>query len=137
MPAGALLALRALRLVAADPTPSPLLPDEPGWRTRAELAALVCPPHEDEPGWWVDMRVGDPEDPAPWRGEEAWTPTRPQHFFEGDMHRLVRAGLAQRFGTVPPAGQRHEVLYRLTPLGASIVPLEWHEPAPDPPERAT
>jgi hypothetical protein len=137
VPTGALLALRALRMVAANPTPSPLLPKEPGWRTRRELTELVCGPREEDPEWLLDMRIGDLDeldDPAPWRGErKTWERyARPERFFQGDMDWLVRAGLAQRFGTIPGHGRRHEVLYRLTPTGASIIPLEWHEPTPDP-----
>jgi hypothetical protein len=133
VPAGALLALRALRMVAANPTPSPLLPNEPGWRTLRELAELVCGPREEDPEWLVDMRIGDLDeldDPAPWRAErEAWNPhMRPECFDQGDMDWLVRAGLAQRFGTVTRYGGRRVVLYRLTPLGAAVVPLEWRDP---------
>ncbi|HEV2150465.1 MAG TPA: hypothetical protein VGR37_23900 [Longimicrobiaceae bacterium] len=132
VPAGALLAVRALRLVSANPTPSPLLPNEPGWRTHDELTALVCPPHEDEPEWKLDMLIGDLDEldaPAAWRAErEPRKPTRPRYFSNGDLMWLVRAGMAQRFGTIPEYGRRHTVLYRLTPLGAAIVPLEWREP---------
>jgi hypothetical protein len=135
VPAGALLALRALRLVAANPTPSRLLPNEGGWRTLAELVELGCPTHEEEPEWKLDMLIGDLDeldDPAPWRGErEPWKPTRPRYFFNGDMVWLVRAGLAQRFGTIPEFGRRHSVVYRLTPLGAEVEPLEWNEPIPE------
>lgn len=131
VPAGALLALSALRVAAADRAPSLLLPGEPGWRTRQELADLVCPPYEDDPDWLVDMRIGDLDeidDPAPWRAErESPDPTRPRSFLDVDLTWLVRTGLAQRFGSIPEPGRRHVVLYPLTPLGAAIVPLEWQE----------
>jgi len=141
VPAGALVALRALRIVAADPTPSPLLPGEPGWRTREELDDLVCPATAS-PGWITDALLSaldDLEDPQPWRGEreewwrgelEDWLRQRPWFFDERDLNWLIRAGVAQRYGVVPAPGRRHVVVYRLTPLGAAIVPLEWHDPAP-------
>lgn len=141
VPAGAVVALGALRTVAANPTPSPLLPGEAGWRTLEELAELVCPVTA-APGWITDALLSaldDLEDPQPWRGEreewwegelEDWLRRRPDFFDERDLNWLIRAGLAQRFGVIPEPGRRHVVVYRLTPLGAAIVPLDWHDPAP-------
>jgi len=39
----------------------------------------------------------------------------------------VRTGLAQRWKVKPPGG-RVTALYRVTPLGGVVVPLEWREP---------
>lgn len=131
VPSGSLLALEALRLMMRDTTPSPLLPGERGWRTAAELEALVRPRPRRPPGWLFDMQTGDPDewdDPPPWRDDERREPVVMQTVFTEDLNWLVRAGLAQRFG-VPPVGRgRPTVLYRVTPAGAAVIPLDWRDP---------
>lgn len=155
IPGYSLAALRELRRALEMRVVSPLLPGEPGWRTLPELKAQATG-EEEEAGTdvWEPRRTRDPldggeggEEPKrePWKSgdwvdelaEEArgWDPLQgdtPDRwalppFGAEDLGWLVRAGLAQRW-SVKPAGKRVVALYRVTPLGGVVVPLEWREP---------
>lgn len=150
LPPDALAALYELRRAREALAESPHLPGEPGWRTVQELWAQAA----GEEGPEVDDRRGrhpwrsgpgaepepDPDDPAEWlellaAEPEGWDPLRggmppggpPRTFSAYGLEWLVRRGLAQRW-SVREEGRRPLVLYRITPLGAGVVPLRWREP---------
>lgn len=126
---GSVVALRALRRAIEDPKPSPHFPGERGWRTAVELDALVPGAKDAPPEWKMDMELGDPdewEDPPPWRAQpECRPPVKPYGFSTEDMLWLVRAGFAQKFGAEYKWRQRPVLLYRITPAGMAVIPLEW------------
>ncbi|MEW5926032.1 MAG: hypothetical protein AB1941_00960 [Gemmatimonadota bacterium] len=89
-----------------------LLPGEPWMGDHDGLDQVA----REEREWGWDPLVGElPLGP---------TPRTP---LPDDLRWLVRVGLVQQWTAQHP-GRRRVTLYRITPLGGVVIPLEWREP---------
>jgi hypothetical protein len=77
--------------------------EEPEWRTSRELTRWVMDEHE---------RTG-----------------KNLYFHSDDLRWGVSAGLAERKNVPAPRGGRDVAIYRVTILGGSVQPVQWHEAA--------
>jgi hypothetical protein len=155
IPPHAWLALLALREAVLDPQ-SGILDGESGWRTMIQLTEHLRAEEDDyEPRpshqWWEDpdaWKAGQERRSAGWLGDiekveeilgSSWDPLRgevPQGpdndagnwFFPPDVLWLVRAGLAKQRSWSAPWRRRPLLLYRVTDVGSTAVPLDWRDP---------
>lgn len=106
-----------------DATPCPLMDFEPGWRTYGQLLGGLMPAAVQ---WLEDVIDALERAEEPWRLAPAAPVVPPPFFKHQDLDWMAERGIVRRWGVVPDGWTRHVVLWRLTPLGASLTPLHWH-----------
>ncbi len=123
--------LRA-QIIGEDPATSPWAPRSSRelWMRAHEVAETDLLPGEP---WMGDHdgldQVAREEREWGWDplvGELPLSPT-PRIPFPNDLRWLVRVGLVQQWTAQEPS-RRRVSLYRITPLGGVVIPLEWREP---------
>lgn len=120
IPKGPRVALEILRRAVEDPTRYYL--GERGWRTEGELIDTLMP----DLVRWVEGRIEWAEGDEAWKGQAPLA--LPSMFGPSHLRWLRQVGFAQSWGETPPGHKRIRLLWRVTSIGAVVIPLEWHSP---------